>query len=177
MQKRKQAEKKSLTLFTLKPYPLISIHILSTFQPKLITSTPIFKMPKANNYPLSVLFGINKPTGPPSMTILNQLQPLFSSSILFKDPNAVNNDNGGGGNSRSKGKGKWNKKGGRGRNEERIKLGQGGTLDPLADGVLGKHLISLTVFVPFVSLIIRIQPISGRNKFSNKTFSSIFRLY
>lgn len=90
-------------------------------------------MPKANNYPLSVLFGINKPSGPPSMTVLNQLQPLFSSSILFKDPNSQSNNNNGGGG----GKGKWNKKGKGRRNEERIKLGQGGTLDPLADGVLG----------------------------------------
>lgn len=78
------------------------------------------------------------------MTILNQLQPLFSSSILFKDPNAVPNDgnNAGGNGGRGKGKGKWNKKGGRGRNEERIKLGQGGTLDPLADGVLGEPPIN-----------------------------------
>lgn len=85
-------------------------------------------MPKARKLPLSCLFGINKPSGPPSMTILNRLQPLFSNSVLFQDPNGNSNAGGGGGG----------KKGGKGRRKEsRVKLGQGGTLDPLADGVLG----------------------------------------
>lgn len=60
------------------------------------------------------------------MTLLNQLQPLLSSSKLFdkgEEPAAHPND-------KSK-KRKWK--------QERIKMGQGGTLDPLADGVLGER--------------------------------------
>ncbi|GAA5923273.1 hypothetical protein JCM1841_005693 [Sporobolomyces salmonicolor] len=85
-------------------------------------------MPKAPKRPLSCLFAINKPTGQPSMTLLNKLQPLFASSQLFKDPlSAPLHDQG----NRGKGKGrrsKWK--------DARVKMGQGGTLDPLADGVL-----------------------------------------
>ncbi|GAA5913402.1 pseudouridine synthase PUS4 [Sporobolomyces salmoneus] len=81
-------------------------------------------MPKASNTPLSCIFALNKPTGQPSMTLLNKLQPLLSSSTLFKDPNAKDQ----GGNKKGGRRGKWK--------ENRIKLGQGGTLDPLADGVL-----------------------------------------
>ncbi|GAA6059634.1 hypothetical protein JCM10212_004137 [Sporobolomyces blumeae] len=82
-------------------------------------------MPKAPTTPLSCLFAINKPTGQVSMTLLNKLQPLFSNSALFKDPNAKQEE------PKGKGKGrraKWK--------QDRIKMGQGGTLDPLADGVL-----------------------------------------
>lgn len=72
------------------------------------------------------------------MNILNQLQPLFRSSTLF-NPDAAkeeaSNRNGGGAGGGGGGKGnrkrKWK--------EERVKMGQGGTLDPLADGVLGKQ--------------------------------------
>ncbi|BGO97280.1 putative Pseudouridylate synthase 4 [Rhodotorula toruloides ATCC 204091] len=86
-------------------------------------------MPKAGNAPLSALFGLNKPTGVPSMTLLNRLQPLFSASELFKDPNSTDEQDQGG-------KG-WKKgKQGRGRRANKVKMGQGGTLDPLADGVL-----------------------------------------
>ncbi|BGP18918.1 hypothetical protein JCM10213_005496 [Rhodosporidiobolus nylandii] len=83
-------------------------------------------MPKASKQPLSALFAINKPTGIPSMTLLNKLQPLFQSSALFKDP------------SKDDGSGKGKGKGGRRRkwNADKVKMGQGGTLDPLADGVL-----------------------------------------
>ncbi|KAI5479753.1 tRNA pseudouridine synthase B [Pseudohyphozyma bogoriensis] len=82
---------------------------------------------KAAAGPLNCLFAINKPTGILSMTLLNQLQPLLASSTLFKDPSA-NKDKGGK-------KGKYGKKS-RFNQDERVKLGQGGTLDPLADGVL-----------------------------------------
>lgn len=120
-------------------------------------------MPKARSQPLAALFAINKPTGVPSMTVrttlaqtcaistgalttcprirpssgrqlLNNLQPLFSSSKLFQDPNkATELDQG----ANKKG-GKWGRRGkGRGR-DDKVKMGQGGTLDPLADGVLGQ---------------------------------------
>ncbi|BGP22369.1 pseudouridylate synthase 4 [Rhodotorula toruloides] len=85
-------------------------------------------MPKAANASLSALFGLNKPTGVPSMTLLNRLQPLFSASELFKDPSKVDEQDQGG-------KG-WKKgKKGRGRRADKVKMGQGGTLDPLADVV------------------------------------------
>ncbi|GAA5864773.1 hypothetical protein JCM3774_006070, partial [Rhodotorula dairenensis] len=93
-------------------------------------------MPKARSQPLAALFAINKPTGVPSMTLLNNLQPLFSSSKLFQDPNKATEqqqDQGG-----KKG-GKWGGRrgrGGRGGRDDKVKMGQGGTLDPLADGVL-----------------------------------------
>ena len=80
-------------------------------------------MPKApSSSPLSALFAINKPTGVTSMSLLNNLQPLLQSSILFakQQPPRHPNDK----SRRRKSK------------QERIKIGQGGTLDPLADGVL-----------------------------------------
>ncbi|GAA5863319.1 hypothetical protein JCM1840_007484 [Sporobolomyces johnsonii] len=85
-------------------------------------------MPKAPKRPLSCLFAINKPTGQPSMTLLNKLQPLFASSQLFKDPSKPqthDQPNKARGKSR---RSKWK--------DDRVKMGQGGTLDPLADGVL-----------------------------------------
>ena len=84
------------------------------------------KAPPAGSGPLNCLFAINKPTGRPSMTLLNQLQPLLASSALFaKVPTPPHS------NDRTKQR-KWK--------AERIKIGQGGTLDPLADGVLGPSL-------------------------------------
>ncbi|TKA57072.1 hypothetical protein B0A53_01028 [Rhodotorula sp. CCFEE 5036] len=66
---------------------------------------------------------------PPAHQLLNRLQPLFSSSKLFRDPNKANDQ----GNKKSGKYGRRNK--GRGR-DDKVKMGQGGTLDPLADGVL-----------------------------------------
>ncbi|KPV77122.1 uncharacterized protein RHOBADRAFT_25012 [Rhodotorula graminis WP1] len=87
-------------------------------------------MPKAAKTPLSALFALNKPTGIPSMTLLNRLQPLFSASALFRDPNKPQQDDSG------KRGGRGGRRGGRGRRDDKVKMGQGGTLDPLADGVL-----------------------------------------
>ncbi|SPO23627.1 related to tRNA pseudouridine synthase B [Ustilago trichophora] len=83
--------------------------------------------------PLSGIFGINKPSGPTSMSLLDDLKPLFATSPLFADADGKRpKDN----NSRKrgkfgKGKSKW-----AGGVAGAPKLGQGGTLDPLADGVL-----------------------------------------
>ncbi|KAM0749640.1 pseudouridine synthase [Meredithblackwellia eburnea MCA 4105] len=83
-------------------------------------------MPKAPppKLPLSCLFAINKPSGQPSMTLLNKLQPLLSKSHLFAktDKQHPNDKTKGGRRKRLR--------------DERVKIGQGGTLDPLADGVL-----------------------------------------
>jgi tRNA pseudouridine55 synthase len=92
-------------------------------------------MPKSSSGPLSAIFAINKPSGIPSMTLLNQLQPLFQSSQLFKDQAQIQQqqqeeDNAGKGKGKGQGRRrKWK--------DEKVKMGQGGTLDPLADGVLG----------------------------------------
>lgn len=73
--------------------------------------------------PASGLFGLIKPSGPTSMSLLNDLQPLLSKSRLFEQPPSDDAP-------------KRKKK--RGRKVGDVKLGQGGTLDPLADGVLGE---------------------------------------
>ncbi|ORY61162.1 pseudouridine synthase [Leucosporidium creatinivorum] len=86
-------------------------------------------MPKARSTPLSCLFAVNKPTGVVSMQLLNKLQPLFGSSPLFqKDPQQLAANAGGSKGGKPNRRRKWK--------EERVKMGQGGTLDPLADGVL-----------------------------------------
>ncbi|KAF9265472.1 pseudouridylate synthase 4 [Marasmius fiardii PR-910] len=98
-------------------------------------------MPKATipSLPVSGLFGIIKPSGPTSMSLLNNLQSLFSGSRLFAQ-NKPDGEQAGG-----KAKRRRMKRGGN------VKLGQGGTLDPLADGVLvlgvGKGTKKLTQFL------------------------------
>ncbi|KAM0787973.1 hypothetical protein ACM66B_006175 [Microbotryomycetes sp. NB124-2] len=84
--------------------------------------------PKARSTPLSCLFAVNKPTGQISMQLLDKLQPLFASSSLFKDDS----------NDAQQTKQKYNKRDKRSKfkHANRVKMGQGGTLDPLADGVL-----------------------------------------
>ncbi len=80
-------------------------------------------MPKVpSSSPLSALFAINKPTGVTSMSLLNNLQPLLQSSTLFAKQQQPRHPNDKSRRRKSK--------------QERIKIGQGGTLDPLADGVL-----------------------------------------
>ncbi|KAJ3989411.1 pseudouridylate synthase 4 [Lentinula detonsa] len=94
-------------------------------------------MPKITvpHLPVSCLFGMIKPSGPTSMSLLNDLQPLLSKSRLFEQ--AAEN--------LPKQKKRRSKKVGN------VKVGQGGTLDPLADGVLvlgvGKGTKKLTEFL------------------------------
>ncbi|KAF8910995.1 pseudouridylate synthase 4 [Gymnopilus junonius] len=84
-------------------------------------------MPKVNlsSFPVSGLFGVAKPSGPTSMSIVNDLQQLVARSRLFVDEEKL---------AKIKGKKLDRRRGKHGR--ESIKIGQGGTLDPLADGVL-----------------------------------------
>ncbi|EJD02471.1 pseudouridine synthase [Fomitiporia mediterranea MF3/22] len=115
-------------------------------------------MPKSTVPPLScsALFGISKPSGPSSMSVINDLKKLVSASRLFVDEESAKvnaerlysvpdgEDEGEGGvverDGRKGGreKGKWKRMRGKGRKgrEVEAKMGQGGTLDPLADGVL-----------------------------------------
>lgn len=85
-------------------------------------------MPKLNisSFPVSGLFGVAKPSGPTSMSIVNDLQQLIARSKLFVNDEKLE---------KIKNK-RINRKGGK-LNREAVKVGQGGTLDPLADGVLG----------------------------------------
>lgn len=86
-------------------------------------------MPKVtlSSFPVSALFGVVKPSGPTSMSIVNDIQQLVARSRLFVDPEKLE---------KIKGKKLDRRRGKAGR--EAVKIGQGGTLDPLADGVLGK---------------------------------------
>ncbi len=81
-------------------------------------------MPKVSlpALPVSGLFGVVKPSGPTSMAVVNSIQNLVNKSKLFVDEAKI---------------GKVAKKKGRPRLQKNVKIGQGGTLDPLADGVLG----------------------------------------
>src|ERR1700679_4371874 len=77
--------------------------------------------PSPTSFPLSGLFGIIKPSGPTSMHVVDQLKRLICNSRLFVDEEKLKKPAG--------------KRRGR---RENVKIGQGGTLDPLADGVLGQ---------------------------------------
>lgn len=75
--------------------------------------------------PLSGLFAVCKPSGPASMSVLEDIKKLICSSPLFVEAEKL-----------EKGK----SAGRRRRTRNVIKIGQGGTLDPLADGVLGTSI-------------------------------------
>jgi tRNA pseudouridine55 synthase len=81
-------------------------------------------MPKVSSpvLPLSGLFAIAKPSGPTSMSVINDIKQLVANSRLFVTADKL-----------EKGKRKVS----RGKSKDTLKIGQGGTLDPLADGVLG----------------------------------------
>ncbi|KAI9508315.1 pseudouridine synthase [Russula earlei] len=77
-------------------------------------------MPKVpSSLPLSGLFGIIKPSGPTSMHVLDELKRLVCNSRLFVDEEKL-------------GKKAVKKR----TRRDNVRIGQGGTLDPLADGVL-----------------------------------------
>ncbi|KAH8833678.1 pseudouridylate synthase 4 [Flagelloscypha sp. PMI_526] len=82
-------------------------------------------MPKAvtSIFPVSGLFGVAKPSGPTSMSVVNEISALISRSKLFAGDKAKP--------ARSQ-----NQKVKKFRGKDAVKIGQGGTLDPLADGVL-----------------------------------------
>lgn len=80
--------------------------------------------------PLSGLFAIDKPSGAITMKLLNSVNELLASSELFLDREKQ-------GHHRAR---KYNRRGRAGK----VKLGQGGTLDPLASGVLGMTCIGFT---------------------------------
>lgn len=82
-------------------------------------------MPKVSlpALPVSALFGVVKPSGPTSMSVVDTIKQLVTRSRLFLSPDDIA--------AASKNQGKRQ----RGKRQA-VKMGQGGTLDPLADGVL-----------------------------------------
>src|SRR5882762_10754815 len=86
-------------------------------------------MPKVSlpSLPVSALFAVAKPSGPTSMSVINDIKELVASSRLFVEIEKLDQQ-------KIKGKNKGYHRGKRAR--EAVKIGQGGTLDPLADGVL-----------------------------------------
>ncbi|KZS91128.1 pseudouridylate synthase 4, partial [Sistotremastrum niveocremeum HHB9708] len=84
-------------------------------------------MPKVSSsqLPLSAIFAIHKPSGPTSMSIINKIKLLLQGSNLFMSEKDI------------KQLGRLKGKRLKGANKHLdLKVGQGGTLDPLADGVL-----------------------------------------
>ncbi|KAK0239959.1 pseudouridine synthase [Armillaria nabsnona] len=88
--------------------------------------------------PISCLFGVRKPSGPTSMSVVNDIQAVVQNSKLFVEASKLEQTAG------KKSKGRKRFKG-------NVKIGQGGTLDPLADGVLvigiGKGTKQLSSFL------------------------------
>lgn len=80
--------------------------------------------------PLSGIFAVTKPSGPTSMSVLEDIKRLVGNSRLFVDARKLENRTG---------------KESRKRKKDTVKIGQGGTLDPLADGVLGKIYFSFHI--------------------------------
>ena len=74
------------------------------------------------------------------MSSINDVKQLVAKSRLFVDTEKSANTKG---PQRSK----------RRRTREAIKIGQGGTLDPLADGVLGEYNQSTTALVTHINII------------------------
>lgn len=82
-------------------------------------------MPKIiDKGPVSGLFAVSKPSGPTSMAVVNDIKSLVTRSPLFVKEEELEKAT-----SSKKKRGKFAK--------SVVKIGQGGTLDPLADGVLG----------------------------------------
>ncbi|KAI0670396.1 pseudouridylate synthase 4 [Trametes maxima] len=99
-------------------------------------------MPKdEQSGPLSALFGVVKPSGPTSMSLVNDVKTLVANSPLFVEESKLAE------------KAKQPSRRGKYRRDA-VKIGQGGTLDPLADGVLvigvGKGTKKLSEFLDCV---------------------------
>ena len=83
---------------------------------------------------ISNRLGVAKPSGMTSMAVVEQMQSLFVDSPLFVEPQVLD---------KQRGMKKQKKRKGGGP----VKMGQGGTLDPLADGVLGiKPIVLIFVY-------------------------------
>lgn len=70
------------------------------------------------------------------MAVIDDIKHLLQNSRLFVDASTIEINKTG---KKAKSKGR--------REKNTLKIGQGGTLDPLADGVLGEHLWHM-IFIP-----------------------------
>src|ERR1700722_9270720 len=104
--------------------------------------------------PLSALFGVVKPPGPSSMSLVNDIKRLIENSRLFVDSSKTEQKTGKG---RRRGSGV-------------ARIGQGGTLDPLADGVLGDWSIyqDFPLYSDFAHLCFRECAVIGVGKGTKK---------
>jgi len=124
----------------LKPnvaHPAHTLAQLETLPPEMPKTTVLA-------LPLSGIFAINKPSGPTSMSLLTRLKPLFSSSRLFvpeAELNAPGKKSKYPGPTPADGKKQKRKPNWKKLSRQYVKMGSGGTLDPLADGVLGSSII------------------------------------
>ena len=100
---------------------LASTHYLTPVQAAARTHMPKDSLPPL---PLSGLFAVAKPSGPTSMAIINDVKALINTSPLFVEQEklAAYKE---GRNEKPKRR-KWKS------NKDMAKIGQGGTLDPLA---------------------------------------------
>lgn len=74
--------------------------------------------------PLSGLFAVAKPSGPTSMAVINDVKNLINTSLLFVEREKLA--------AHKEGKSENPKRRKRKSNKDMAKIGQGGTLDPLA---------------------------------------------
>lgn len=104
----------------------------------ILLGEPLVFPVTGSSLPLSGLFAIDKPSGVVTMKLLNQINELMATSDLFLpvDKHNDNDDNNNSPRKRRKGHHHRSRAG-------KVKLGQGGTLDPLASGVLGEKALLL----------------------------------
>jgi hypothetical protein len=108
----------------------IALNLLSRRGLSTAARKHAFTMPKiaSDTLPVAATFGVVKPSGPTSMSIVNDIKKLARKSRLFLAEAQANTN---------RESGKKPKRRGKHNSSEEVKMGQGGTLDPLADGVLG----------------------------------------
>lgn len=106
--------------------------VIRRLEPRLIFPRQRFpdlyfpRMPKVpSTLPTSALFAVAKPSGPTSMSLVNDVKKLVQQSRLFATEAELAKAK----KSKNKNKSRFAK--------SAVPVGQGGTLDPLADGVLG----------------------------------------
>lgn len=133
-------------VFISKQSSLISMASTSGAGPSRVPTTTLKAKASIADRPLSGIFGLHKPSGPLSMTLLEDLKELLAHSKLFRNADGSVPSTSGGKGWRG---GKAGKKGGKQKKGGPAppKIGQGGTLDPLADGVLGEWACCLSASI------------------------------
>lgn len=98
-----------------------------------VTAKTLKTTPKSTLRLMNGVFAVNKPSGRSSANLISELQELFTKSEVFADDlKAMKNKMAYDLGQDKKWKNKWKKK----VDAAKVKIGHGGTLDPLASGVL-----------------------------------------